>query len=147
MCFRRVANCLVVAMLKTKSPHESAHPRTWRRIRLRKSEEGRGREERSKLHQAWFYSIYVGRKQDELYAGAPLKKYKACMCIFLTPSENIIVKVFSINWEWDKTNTVSELLHFLWSNIYIYVYMWPVQWLSLLSACFTLNSWKSSWLK
>jgi len=52
MCFRRVANCLVVAVLKTKSPHESAHPRTWRRIGLGKRGEGRGEEERSKLNQA-----------------------------------------------------------------------------------------------
>lgn len=43
------------------------------------------------------------------------------MCRSLTASENIIVKMFSINREWDKTNTVSELLHFLWSNIYICV--------------------------
>lgn len=26
----------------------------------------------------------------------------------------MIVKMFSINWEWEKTNTASELLHFLW---------------------------------
>lgn len=36
------------------------------------------------------------------------------MCIFLTAAENIIVKVFGINWEWEKANTASELLHFLW---------------------------------
>lgn len=42
------------------------------------------------------------------------KKYKADVCIFLTAAENMIVKMFSINWEWEKTNTASELLHFLW---------------------------------
>lgn len=50
MCFKRVANCLVVAILKPKSPHESAHPRTWRRIRLKKREERRGGEGRKEVN-------------------------------------------------------------------------------------------------
>lgn len=45
------------------------------------------------------------------------------MCRSLTASENIIVKMFSINREWDKINTVSELLHFLWSKKKKYIYL------------------------
>lgn len=134
MCFRRVANCLVVAALKTKSPHESAHPRIWRRIRLRKRK--KGGEGRSKLNQAWFYSIYVGRKQDKLYARTPLKKYKADVCIFPTAVKNIIVKMFNINREWEKTNTASELLHFLCLK---YIYMWHAQWLEFAQYLFYIK--------
>lgn len=39
-------------------------------------------------------------------------------------SRMLIVKMFNINREWDKTNTVSELLHFLWCKK---KYIWNAQ--------------------